>query len=383
MQFNKTLVAAALVLGSTVAQSAETSSVTLYGLIDLGLQYSTVSSPSLNSQSHLGMASGQSRPTIFGIKGIEDLGNGNAVVFNLASNFNASNGSLADSGNLFNQQATLGVRNSTVGLVELGRQTNMASKYFQAIDPFVTFYGQAGMGSSFGATNNARYSNMIMWQSNNYNGFTAGAGYSFNTGNTGAYVTPSGAVVTDGSYNYSTTNNQRAITLGANYVSGPLTVTATYDQIMPQDGVGNNAPTPKQWIVGGSYDFQVVKASLAYGQTRNGWIAGTQPMNGSGLNPSWTNGAVLYNEGFAVNSYLVGLSAPVTVASKVFASYQAANPVGNLSGVGSAQSIYSVGYDYNFSKRTTAYAAVSYANNYMMIDGAKSTVLMTGVRHQF
>lgn len=382
MQFNKTLVAAAILASSATVAQAQ-SSVTLYGLIDLGLQYSTVSTPNETSKSHLGMASGQSRPTIFGIKGIEDLGNGNAVVFNLASNFNASNGSLANSGDLFNQQATLGVRNSTVGLVELGRQTNMASKYFQAIDPFVTFYGQAGMGSSFGATNNARYSNMIMWQSNNYNGFTAGVGYSFNTGNTGAYVTPNGVVVTDGSNNYSTTNNQRAITLGVNYASGPLTVTATYDQVMPQDVGANAASTPKQWIIGGSYDFQVVKASLAYGQTRGGWIAGTQPMNGSGLNPSWTNGAVVYSEGIAANSYLVGLSAPINAQSKVFASYQAANPTGNFSGVGAAQSIYSVGYDYNFSKRTTAYAAVSYANNYMMIDGAKSTVLMTGVRHQF
>ena len=98
---------------------------------------------------------------------------------------------------------------------------------------------------------------------------------------------------------------------------------------------------------------------------------------------SWTNGAVLYSDGFGANSYLLGLTAPINSASKVFASYQAANPTGNFSGVGAAQSIYSVGYDYNFSKRTTAYAAVSYANNYMMIDGAKSTVLMTGVRHQF
>lgn len=382
MKFNKTLLATSVLAMSATAAQAQ-SSVTLYGLIDLGLQYSTVSAPNESSKSHLGMASGQSRPTIFGIKGVEDLGNGNSVVFNLASNFNASNGQMANSGDLFSQQATLGVRNSTVGLVELGRQTNMASKYFQAIDPFSTFYGQAGMGSSFGATNNARYSNMVMWQSNNYSGFTAGLGYSFNTGNPGAYVTPAGVVVTDGSNNYSTTNNQRAITLGANYASGPLTVTATYDQVMPQDIGANAASTPKQWIIGGSYDFQVVKASLAYGQTRGGWIAGTQPMNGSGLNPSWTNGAVVYSEGIAANSYLLGLSAPINAQSKVFVSYQAANPTGNFSGVGAAQSIYSLGYDYSFSKRTTAYAAVSYANNYMMIDGAKSTVVMTGVRHQF
>lgn len=382
MKFIKTFMAAVVALTiSSIAQAQ--SSVTLYGLVDLGLQFSNISAPNEASKSHLGMASGQSHPSIFGIKGVESLGNGNSVVFNLTSNFNASNGQLADAGNLFNQQATLGVRNDRLGLVEFGRQTNMASKYFESIDPFVTYYGQAGMGSSFGATNNARYSNMAMYQTANINGFTAGLGYSFNTGNTGAYATPVGVVINDGAYNFNTADNQRAITLGAKYASGPVTLTATYDQIMPQTSVSDTSGTPKQWIVGGAYDFKVVKAALAYGQTRGGWIAGTQPMNGSGINPSWTNGGVLFKDGFGANSYLVGLSAPVSAASKVFASYQAASPTGDLTGSGASQSIYSVGYDYNFSKRTTAYTYLSYANNYMMVDGAKSTSVGVGMRHQF
>jgi predicted porin len=191
-------------------------------------------------------------------------------------------------------------------------------------------------------------------------------------------------VVTDGSYNFGTTNNQRAITLGAQYVNGPVQVVATYDQVMPQDNLpGGTASTPKSWILGGSYDFKVVKASLAYGQTRGGWVTGTQPINGSGVNPSWTNGGVLFTDGFGANSYLVGLTAPINAQSKAFASYQAANPTGNLTDSGAAQSVYSVGYSYDFSKRTSAYAYASYANNYAMIDGVKSTALGVGVRHAF
>lgn len=382
MKFTKTIMATALVLGFSAAAQAEQSSVTLFGLIDLGLQYNNVSTPSQSSASRIGVASGQSRPTVFGIRGVEDLGNGNAVVFNLTSNFNASNGQLADTNTLFNQQATLGIRNDTYGQVDFGRQTNMASKYFVTIDPFNTYFGQAGMGTSFGAANNARYSNMIMFQSASYSGFSAGAGYSFNTGNTGVYG--NSGVVDNGTDNFATTNNQRALTLGAKYASGPLTVVATYDQVMPSNNVGNgNASTPKQWIVGGSYDFTVVKASLAYSQTRSGWIAGTQPISGSGLNPSWSNGAVLYQDGFGANSYLVGLSAPLSDRSNVFGSYQLATPTGNLTGIGANQSVYSIGYDYSFSKRTTVYVAGSYAMNYAMVDGAKSTSVMTGVRHSF
>ena len=380
--FNKTLVAAAVfALGATAVQ-AQTSSVTLFGLVDLGLQYNTVSAPNLNSASHLGMASGQSQPSVFGIRGVESIGNGNSVVFNLTSNFNASNGQLADVNMLFNQQATLGVRNSTYGQVDFGRQTNMASKYFVSIDPFNTYYSQAGMGTSFGAANNNRYGNMVMLQSQAFNGFSGGIGYSFNTGNTGVYG--NSGVVTDGTGGFATTNNQRALTLGAKYESGPLQLVATYDQVMPANNVGNgDASTPKQWIVGGSYDFNVVKASLAYSQTRSGWIAGTQPVAASGLNTSWSNGAVLYQDGFGANSYLIGLSAPMSERSKVFGSYQLATPTGNLTGVGANQSVYSAGYSYDFSKRTTAYTYVSYANNYAMVDGAKSTALVVGVRHAF
>lgn len=382
MTFNKTLVAAAvLALGATAVQ-AQTSSVTLFGLVDLGLQYNSVSTPSQASASHFGMASGQSQPSVFGIRGVESIGNGNSVVFNLTSNFNASNGQLADVNNLFNQQATLGVRNDTYGQVDFGRQTNMASKYFVNIDPFNTYYGQAGMGTSFGAANNNRYSNMVMYQSKSYNGFSGGVGYSFNTANTGVYG--NSGVVTDGSGGFATTNNQRALTLGAQYVSGPLQVVATYDQVMPANNVGNgDASTPKQWVIGGAYDFQVAKASLAYSQTRSGWIAGTQPVANSGLNPSWSNGAVLYQDGFGANSYLAGVSVPTSERGKVMASYQLATPTGNLTGLGANQSVYSAGYSYDFSKRTTGYAAVSYAQNFAMVDGAKSTSLMTGIRHSF
>ena len=377
------VLAAAMTIGS--AAQAQESSVTLFGNLDLGLQYNTISAPNLDSSSHLGTASGQSRTSMFGLRGVESLGNGNSVVWNLTSLIDAGNGSLTDKNTLFNQQSTLGFRNEAVGQFDFGRQQNMASKYFFSIDPFATKYGQSGMGASFGAANNARYSNMLMFQSQTYAGFSAGAGYSFNTGNSAVYANGPALIVTDGSGGYATTNNQRAITLGASYINGPLTVVATYDQVMPQSGVAgvDSAPTPKEWIVGGSYDFNVVKASFAYGQSRSGWIAGTQPLANSGINPNWGNSAVLYRDGFGANSYLAGLTAPVSTNGKVMASYQAAAPTGDLTGVGATQSIYSVGYEYAFSKRTTAYSYLSYANNYAMLDGVKNTLVGVGMRHAF
>jgi len=383
MKLTKTLAVLAVTLIFGVAAQAE-SSVTLFGNIDAGLQYNSISAPNQDSASHLGMASGQSRTSMFGLRGVEDIGSGNSIVWNLTSLFDVSNGSSTDKNTLFNQQATLGIRNAAYGQLDFGRQSNMASKYFYNIDPFATKYGQAGMGASFGEADNARYSNMIMFQSQTYSGFSAGAGYSFNTGNPALYG--DSGVVTDGNGGFSTTNNQRAITLGASYVNGPLTVVATYDQVMPQSNVPGvvDPSTPKAWILGGSYDFQVVKAALAYGQTRSGWIAGTQPLVNSGITTNWpSGGGVLYQNGFGANSYLVGVTAPVNANSRILSSYQLAQPTGDLTGFGANQSIYSVGYEYDFSKRTTAYGYASYANNYAMLDGVKSTLVGVGMRHSF
>ena len=382
MKFHKlTPAAAALALATLGTAHAQQSSVTLYGLIDAGLGYNSISAPDERSVSNLGATSGVSRPTTFGIRGVEAIGNGTAVVFNLESQFNLGNGQTSTDG-LFGQQATLGVTNTTYGRFDLGRQTNMASKYFQSIDPFSTFYGQAGMGASFGTTNNLRYSNMAMWQSPSWNGLTAGIGYSFSTGLTGAYADQ--AAIVPSSYNFGTVNNSRALTLGVNYLNGPLQVTATYDQIMPSANVGNgDNSTPKSWILGGAYDFKVVKASLAYGQTRGGAVSGTLPASSASINPNWAGGGVLYQGGYGVNSYLVGLSAPVAANQKVFASWQLATPTGSGIDNSGSQSVYSAGYEYGFSKRTTGYAYASYANNYLAVDGVKSTLVGLGVRHQF
>lgn len=382
MKFTKLTAALALSLGTVAVAQAQQNSVTLFGLADVGVGFNNISAPNESARSNLGATSGVSRPTVFGIRGVESLGNGNSVVFNLTSQFSMGNGTISGD-SMFGQQATLGVRNDRYGQFDLGRQTNMASKLFQSIDPFSTFYGQAGMGASFGTTNNLRYSNMLMYQSTAWNGLTAGVGYSFNTGLQTAYA--DNGIVTGATQNYGTTNNPRALTLGVNYANGPLQVAATYDQIMPANNIGNGEnSTPKSWILGAAYDFQVVKASLAYGQTRGGAISGTLPSAVSGINSDWAQGGVLSQGGYGANSYLLGLSAPVAANQKVFASVQLATPTGSADiAANGTQSVYSLGYEYSLSKRTTTYAYASYANNYLMLEGAKSTAVGVGLRHAF
>lgn len=77
--------------------------------------------------------------------------------------------------------ATLGIAGDTWGQLDFGRQSNVASKYLGAIDPFAAGFYQANIGAAFTAANTTRYDSMVMYQSPGFSGFQLGVGYSFNT----------------------------------------------------------------------------------------------------------------------------------------------------------------------------------------------------------
>lgn len=385
MKFTQKMLAAALLalgLGSSAAHAAD-SSVTLYGILDAGMQVSTQSFKDYSS-SNVGLASGVQQGSRFGIKGSEDLGSGLRATFTVEGGFNLGSGTSQQNSTLFGRQSWVGVESDSLGYARLGKQYNFATDYVGAIDPFLLGFGQANMGTTFGAANTTRYNNMVKYQSPTWNGVTAGIGYSFANGLTNVYADQA-ALVAANSYNYATMNNARALTAGIKYANGPVTLVGSYDVMYGAENVvGSGASNPSQWIVGGAYDFKVAKVAAAYSQSRNGWINGQASVDPTFSANAYGGGAggVLYDSSFGANSYLLGATVPVTGTQKVFASYQYATPVGSMAAAANL-SIYSVGYQYDFSKRTNAYAYLSQANNYAFLDGAKSTVFGVGLRHSF
>lgn len=81
--FKKTLAAAAL-LGA-FAGSAVAADVTLYGVVDYGLQYTHVDSDKAGTDAvdNFQLSSGNQSGARFGLKGSEDLGNGVKAGFHL------------------------------------------------------------------------------------------------------------------------------------------------------------------------------------------------------------------------------------------------------------------------------------------------------------
>ncbi len=384
----KTLLAAALLAGFAGAASAQ-SSVTLYGVLDGGLRYNKVSIENGSGASNFGLSYGNQSGNRFGFRGVEDIGGGNRVTFQLESGFEFGNGTFQQSGRIFGRQAWLGVENNAWGYVRIGRQTNFATEYVGIpVDPFGTGGGQLNMGAAFGVANTDRISNTIKYQSPNMSGFQAGVGYSFATANTGVYTAAAGGGASTGSgYNFATQNNMRQLTLGAKYSNGPVYVAASYDKIYAQESKGENASI-SSWNLAGTYDFKVVKIAAGYGQTRDGAVLGQgSGVSGAGsfANIGAGNGEVIFAPAVGTNSYIVGATVPVNPVSRVMLSWTMLTPNTNMKDAYNAQNqtAYNLAYIYDFTKRTNMYAQFGYMANVGTVDTVKSTLVTVGLRHQF
>jgi len=379
-----------------VSQShAQLSSLTLYGIVDLGLQWQKIDlrdarGNELASQ-RIGMASGVASGSRWGLRGQESLGGDLRAVFVLENGFVATNGTASQGGLLFGRQSTLSLQSDRLGQLDLGRQTNLATKYFLAIDPFSQGYGQANMGASFGSTNTVRYSNMVMYQTPDFSGFKAGAGYSFDIQASQLYADNPGAWFSkqDGT-DFPSMNNPRAITIGATYARGPWMVSASYDQIMGDVSIAGGAPPsiPRAWVLGGLYDFKVAKLSAAYGQGSGGaffgQVPGTSGVGGTGKFTVTEGTDVLFAQHFRNRAYLLGATVPVGASGSLFGSWQMMQPTGEFGGQASAsQQIFSLGYTYSFSAKTDLYTYASYAKNYAMVRDTSSSMAGAGLRHRF
>ena len=384
--------------------AAQQRGVTLYGIIDLGIEYDYVRQNAFSgelpqgavNQSFLGMSNGIQSGSRVGLRGFEDLGGGFGVNFVLENGFNPAQGVTSQPGLLFGRQSTLGFTMRDAGRIDLGRQINLASNYFLSIDPFQEGFGQANIGSSFGSTNTARYGNMLLLQITPVSGLTLGAGYSFSTGLSAIYAGEQGCISTQscpaitGGYNFISNQNMRAVTLGAQYNRGPLDLALTYDKLYGDASLQTSGANPSFWVLGGAYDFKVIKLSLAAGQAidgfANGQVQGTGATTATPLiSSSLTPGAVLFLPGARANSYLIGVTAPLSSQFTLLASWQMMQPQGILTNNAqfNTQQIYSAALTQQLSARTNLYTYASYAQNFAMINTAESFIFGVGIRHQF
>lgn len=183
IMFKKSLAAVA-VLGA-FAGASMASQVTMYGVVDTGLQYKYTDiadgKVSTDDEVHkFALEQGLNASNRFGIKGVEELGNGLKVGFKLENGFKADDGSFKTEKTLFDREASLSVY-SDFGTLTMGRMGAVGSG--AGTYDLVYLFGDAfdgGDNGVLGFVTSSRADNMVTYQTPKFAGVQGTFQYSFN-----------------------------------------------------------------------------------------------------------------------------------------------------------------------------------------------------------
>ena len=319
----KSLLAVAAI-GAFASAAQAQSSVTVYGILDVGY----IGGSSRVSSSAISTNGGTKKTTInkfgqsaestsrLGFKGTEDLGGGSSAFFTAEFELTPQDQALSGNtrGGLQNRQAFVGLKKNGIGQGAFGTQytpvfnagtatnpngqNNMIGDLVYAGAPEVSANDYAAGSLSAAQTN--RTSNTLTVKSDNFGGFTASAMYTLNNSNTSSALGTSGA--SNGQITSGGNTNANGWGLGADYSYKKFYVTAAYQALKQltsstnyttavsaagvptfatggtpavwstaQPGVGAVIGGPgavdvqdNQFLAGATYDFGILKAYAQY-----------------------------------------------------------------------------------------------------------------------
>ncbi|MBV8249040.1 MAG: porin [Comamonas sp.] len=294
--------AALAVMGATTAMAQ--SSVTLYGRIN-----TTVEHQKLGDQSTTGLVNNSSR---FGFRGTEDLGGGLKAGFVLESGFNSATGAAAST--FFGRQSEVNL-SGNFGMVRLGNF--FPESYFASAD-YVSMHNH-----DTGPSSDALYYDPVWFGK-------------LGTANKIAYRTPTMAGFwAEGAMSMhekaAGTNNKNGYDLAANYNTGPLHLGAGYSS------------ADSNW-----------QASLRGLYTIGQFTLGAYYQRNKDANQLAPGGLGSRNNFRLSGMYALG-------ASEFHVNVGHANSWSNASD--SAATQWTLGYNYNLSKRTKVYTYYTRINN--------------------
>lgn len=366
----KKTLAALAVLGA-FAGSAMAADVTLYGLVDYGFSYEHADGDISGAQDTFQMKTGQNSGSRFGLKGTEDLGNGLKVGFVLENGFTADDGKMDNSDRLFGRESNLFITGA-FGTLSFGRVGQLASAngtfgLLGVTSPFSSGWGDS-IGPKFVTANGwARFDNTVTYATPTFAGLTMYAQYSFGTDSAKA----------DATHIEGQSSVDRYYGLGAKYVNSGLTLVGVVDSINYQSyasGVTNPDLDDSLTVtLGGNYDFGVVKPYLLGQYFKNAKAFGQKNVDKTssfGKGYTFSGAGVNGAKGW-------GLAAGVDVpafggTAKALLAYGDAEGEDN-SDMEVSRWVFSVGYAYNLSKRTSVYTAASYMRDDVNKELAKTT----------
>ncbi|CAE6723764.1 porin [Paraburkholderia nemoris] len=360
----KTLVMGALCAACGTSAAYAQSSVTLYGVLDVGLT-------ALSNQSGHGnvvMDTGVLAPNLFGLKGAEDLGGGVKAVFQLEGQFEMGTGTL--DGNLFGRQSWVGIESDRWGTLTVGNQydymftslswnrlgpeiyfvslTNLRQGPFDAFGKPLAPSGDFDFDRTAGAQ---RMSNSIRYQAPVIDGLTFGGMYGF--GNQAG-----------------TFGNQNAYSFGVDYMQSTFSLDAAYT-LVKYLGIDNGNGGIRNFGFGGRIAVMQGWADVLYTNTRNTFSGAT------------------------ISAFEVGGTYPLMRATTLAFAYEFMK--GNDALENNRAHQVNLTLDYALSKRSDVYISAAYQHasgdgntaTAWILDAAgpstsgNQTILRVGMRHIF
>ena len=340
--FKKTLAAVA-VLGA-FAGSAFAANVTMYGIIDTGLGYTSTDKGYGEDVNKFDMRSGQNSASRFGVKGEEDLGNGVKVGFSLENGFSSDDGKLSTANRLFDREALLYVAGD-FGELGMGRQGDLASGngryglFGGKVSPFSTGWSDiAGhkyvMGAGFG-----RMDNSVTYKTPTFAGFNVLAQYSFKKDSTDEGREGSSAV-------------DRQYALGASFTAGDLYLTGIVTQTNLESLGQTDVEDPLTVSLGGNYNFGVAKLYVAGQYFKDSDLAVQQiDRYNKETNTKGQTGKQFNGFGLTVGADVPAFGG----TAKALVGYMDADDQTATDAHDMQRYAFSVGYEYPLSKRTFVY----------------------------
>jgi predicted porin len=335
----KSLLAVAVAAALPAFAYAQTN-VTLSGNIKTGVAYTKYSGGAANNGSHTALNDGSSR---FIIAGTEDLGGGLKAIFQLDSRFRPDDGG---DQNLAGGNSFVGLAGG-FGTVRLGK---LDTYYYLGLDEHgarATALQHSntsllGFIDGYAVAKNTRLSNVIRWDSPNFGGLSGGV--TFSPGSSSASSASVATLAAQGGEGPGMDDAQKGQVWSANlgYAAGPLNVgVGYYDEKFEGYKLATaNFDSVRAWRVFGGYNLGMFKVSLAYDEAK---------IDGAAIGGDFKRGV-----------WSLPITAKLGAGTVLFTYSQALD--GKFNGSKESDTgakMFSVGYDYPLSKRTSV--GVSYA----------------------
>ena len=377
--------------------SASAASVTLYGIIDTGFAYNSYNDDNYstltdNADNSFGMMSGQSSGSRFGLKGVEELGNGLTVGFILEDGFSSDTG--AEKDQMFDRESSIYIEGG-FGKFGMGRLSTLANDagttglggYFSS---FGTGWGDVGVQNYMQAYRPNRMDNMVYYKTPNFAGAEVWVLYGMGNEKDKTYENES--------------SRDRYYAAAVTYNNGGLSLYGAVDVLNKASfGTNNTADTEDNQITitaAVNYDCGFAKSYLGVH-----WFDNAKAVGSSSFGGDWgrmgnfkeDDGTAVYSGFGDANGWSVMLGVDIPVGNgkvKTTLGYlDASSDNEDFSASDDVDQdlkrfMVGAGYEYYLSKRTTVYMGAGYLQDSIYSSDGKSydpswVQVNCGLKHKF